>query len=81
MPNHNVKVNQLCSYKTYLNVDDEDGHIGVWGYAYNQPTYLLQDGLSFLLIAFDDQAFADEWMEENSHKYSKITKIEEVERI
>jgi hypothetical protein len=77
-----VTVNQLSSEwgKAILNVDTQPLSIAVWSCAYKCPTYLLQNGIHFMLIQFDNEPMEKEWLEENSHRYTKITKVEEVER-
>jgi hypothetical protein len=77
-----VTVHQLSSEwgKSILNVSEGPLYVYVWGCNYKSPTYLLQNGIHFMLIQFDDEAMEKEWMEENQDKYTKITKVEEVER-
>lgn len=77
-----VKVFQLNdSYpgkNTFLNVDENDGHVGVWGSCYKTPVYLLQTGITFYLMEFENEEWAKEWLEKNieSLNIQKITKIE-----
>jgi len=76
---HSVQVHQLTS-KTgtaYLNViDEEHGKIEVWACLEDvHPTYLIQDKFRFYLIVFDNQNFADEWLDKFEGAYEKIQRI------
>jgi hypothetical protein len=76
-----VTVHQLNSEwnGSILNVEEGPLHVAVRGITYKNPTLLLQNGIHFLLIQFDCEEMEKEWLEENQEKYTKITKIEEVE--
>lgn len=78
-----VEVRQLQSKhgRAFLNTNEEYGNINVWGSCYKMPTYLLQDGCTYTIITFDNKEYAQEWFEEHSSKYFKITEISEVPRI
>jgi hypothetical protein len=78
----NVTVHQINSdwNGSILNVEEASLHVAVRGVNYENPTLLLQNGIHFLLIQFDCEEMEKGWLEENSHKYTKITKVEEVER-
>lgn len=82
MPHHSVSISQLVSDhgNAFLNViEDKDafGAIGVWGSLYQKPTYLIQDGIQFILIQFNDEACAKEWLEEHPKKAAKAIKLED----
>lgn len=49
----------------YLNVSDVDGGIEAWGSSYGHPTYLWQHQDEFHLVQFEDQAWADEWLQDH----------------
>lgn len=75
--NH-VTVHQITSEypgKAYLNVESKDGHIMVWGGCWTEPVYLVQNGIHFFLYVFDNQAYADEWLEEHKGNMNKVTRI------
>ena len=75
-----VTVHQLTTRDkglAFLNVDEEYGRIDVWGSIYSCPTYLLQAGLEFHIVQFDNQAYADEFIEENEKNYDKVTRLVE----
>ena len=59
-------IRQLASNsgKSYLNVQDIAGGVCVWGFVYNQPTFLLRatNGNGFWLVQFDDEEYAKEWL-------------------
>lgn len=78
-----VEVHQLQSKhgKAFMNVNEEYGQVNIWGSCYKTPTYLLQDGCTYTVISFDDEDYAQEWLEKYSHKYFQVTKILEVRRI
>ncbi len=62
----NVEVHQLTSkcIDSFLNVDEGLYHVRVWTSSFSHPTYLLELGDHVGLIQFDDQAIADEWLED-----------------
>jgi hypothetical protein len=63
---HYVTIHQLTSPNngsSFLNVDCEEGHIGVCFSIFNKPTYLMNLGNNqFELIQFDSEAWAKEYM-------------------
>lgn len=71
-----VKVNQITSRdnghgrNAFLNVEEEDGRIEVWGSPYKHPTYLLQSGIDFRLIQFDDHEWVHEFFERYGQGYA-----------
>jgi hypothetical protein len=77
MSKHSVEVKQLSTWGgAFVNVNGElDGQLELWGHCYQQPTFLLQNGSHWVLITFDNQIYADAWMNENKEKYQKITEI------
>jgi hypothetical protein len=75
-----VTVHQLRSKypgSACVNVDENDGNIELWGECWSHPVYLCQmGGATFTLVFFDNQAFADEWIEENKTNFVSIMRIE-----
>jgi len=78
-----VEVQQLQSkhVRVFMNVHEEYGSIDVCGSCHKTPTYLLQDGIMYTLISFDDMEHVQEWLDKHSKKYFKITEITSTERI
>jgi len=78
-----VEVHQLQSKhgKAFMNVEEEYGYVGIWGSCYKTPTYLLQDGIAYTIICFDDEEYAQEWLDKNSNKYFSVIEIKETQRI
>jgi hypothetical protein len=75
-----VTVHQITSIDdgAYLNVVSTYGRVGVWGMCYENSVYLVQKGSQLGLFVFDNQEYADEWLEQESKDFSKITKIESI---
>ena len=75
---HSVDVRQLTARSsnpnTHMNVLCDYGHIGIWTAPKYQPTYLCRDEYNVYLIQFENEAFADEWISENTKKYG-ITEV------
>lgn len=78
---HDVSVRQLksVSEQAFLNVDEKEGHIGVWASCYHLPVYLLQNGIHVYLMVFDNEDWAREWLDEHQYRFSHITRLAEVE--
>jgi hypothetical protein len=74
-----VTIHQLTSkddHKAFLNVEENFGHVKVWGCRYSSKTILaLLDNSIFELIQFDDIEYYNEWMEENKGRYQSIMEI------
>ena len=64
-----VTIHQLESDKTFLNVMNEDGKVGVWGSSHKTITILAIDGINYALVAFDSKNYYDEWFEENKKNF------------
>lgn len=80
MAKHDVRVIQLQSDwgNSYLNVDDtKPGQLEVWGSCYTMPVYLYQNGICFHLLVFDNEEFANEWLEKHKtlSRHEKLLKI------
>lgn len=54
---------------SYVNVLSglNEGGVGVWGYCYQRPTYLLMRGHNWLMVTFDD----DDWCDQELPKLIK----------
>jgi len=76
---HDIEIRQITSESgnSYFNVvHNEYGKIEVWGCIDEfQPMYLVQDGIRFHLIIFDNPLYADEWLDKFEGAYEKIQKI------
>jgi hypothetical protein len=75
------KIYQITSQsgKSFLNVDDEDGNIQVWGNLYNTIAIFAQKSCDFSLILFDNMAYYEEWLLENEKYFDKIQQINAIE--
>lgn len=66
----------------FLNVLDMPGYIGVWGSCYNQPTVLVQEGITFYLYQFDNEEYYKEWIIANNNKINfHITRINPIPKV
>jgi hypothetical protein len=74
-----VTVHQITSKdkgEAFLNVEENFGHVKVWGSRHGSKTILaLLDNSIFELIQFDDIEYYDEWMKENKERYQSLTEI------
>jgi len=68
-------VKQIYSGRSYLNIEDIPGMIGVWGSTYQEKTILILDGINFHLYQFESDEYYNEWMEENQDKYRAIIEL------
>jgi ABC-type sulfate transport system substrate-binding protein len=63
-----VTIHQITSLdpksRAFFNVKEEYGRVEVWGSAYKSKTILVQDGISFYLIQFENEEYYKEWREE-----------------
>jgi hypothetical protein len=72
-----VTIDQITSknipWNAFLNVVEAEGSVAVWGNTYNQPTFLLTTDYfssnTFMLICFDNEICAKEWLENNKDKW------------
>lgn len=76
-----VEVLQLQSRDNgtaFLNVNEEYGHVQVWGSLYERETYLLVNGNEFHLVQFDKEASQKDIFDffKTKKKYYKVVKIE-----
>ena len=76
---HHVSIHQLTSSengRAFLNVDEKcPGGICVWGSSFQSPVYLLLNGTYFVVVVFDTEAFANEWLQENADGYENVFHI------
>ena len=74
---HLVSVGQLQAQtgKSFLNVEEGYGTIGVWGSLSVRHTYLARNETNFYLQQFDNQKSADEWLAKFDSSEWKITKL------
>lgn len=72
-------IDQITSIneKSFLNLDSDYGRVEAWGNSYQQPTYMLFDGHSWSVKIFDDEEYANEWLESYDNKGDKIFKLVE----
>jgi len=63
--------------QAYLNVFTKEGSVSVWTYLNGKtPVYLLVRSNGYVeFIAFSDEDYEKEYMEENSDKFSEIIRI------
>jgi hypothetical protein len=83
-----VTVNQLTSKSgwisrngTYLNVDEKDGYVGVWGNINSNKAVLAQRDETYCLYTFDNNDFYKEWMEENLKEWDFILTLSDVSEV
>lgn len=82
MSNAVVKIYQIRSVSEYsfFNVDDKLGSVAVSGVVFEHPTLLARNGIHFMLIQFDSEAWMKEWLDENGHKWD-VTILTEARKI
>ena len=78
MSKQDVLINQLHSGSdVYFNVDTETyGSLSIWATVHHKPTYLLMDGgICFTFISFENSEFAVEWFDENGRYWKQAWEI------
>ncbi len=55
----------------YMNVHhEESGVVGVWGHAYETPTYLITSGQNWHLLVFADEQWRDEGLAAYAYRWN-----------
>lgn len=65
---HEISIMQLRSGRglTYINVDENiNGGISVWGGIWQPNTYLIKERTRWVIIVFDSNDIAQEWLRDH----------------